>query len=310
MNGGRVMGLTVGIPRALFYYQHAPFWSTFFEGLGLETVESPHTNKEILDLGSARAVDGCCLPLKVFLGHVLHLADRGIDTIFVPKIVSIVRREYICPYFLGLPDFARHYLPNHVRILDPVVDKRRWSWQWARSFVRFGSDLASFRQAVRAFSKAQQRQRDWEAKQLIEGHELPKNAVLLLGHRYLIEDRFFSGSIFDSFSKSGFHLVMAHQLPEPVLRMYARRLQKRMFWTSGRQSLGAMEYVADHIVGVVTLASFACGTDSLVSDLIQRRARNAGVPNIVLHLDEHTGAAGTITRLEAFIDMLQRRRTS
>lgn len=300
----------VGIPRALFYYQHAVLWRALFEELGLQAVVSPQTNKEILDLGAARAVDGCCLPLKVFLGHVLYLVEQGIDTIFIPKIVSTVRREYICPYFLGLPDFARHYLPRHIHVLDPVIDKRRWSWQAKRSLVRFGSNFTSVKQAARAVSHACQRQQEWEKSQLIQKDGLREDAVMLLGHRYLVEDSFFSGAVFRSFKKAGIPLVMAHQLPEAILREFARKLQKRMFWTSGRQSLGALEYGADQIAGVVTLAAFACGTDSLVSDLIQRRARKAGVPYLMLYLDEHTGAAGTITRLEAFIDMLQRRQTS
>lgn len=300
----------VGIPRALFYYQHAVLWRTLFEELDLQAVVSPQTNKEILDLGAARAVDGCCLPLKVFLGHVLYLVEQGIDTIFIPKIVSTVRREYICPYFLGLPDFARHYLPRHIHVLDPVIDKRRWSWQAKRSLVRFGSNFTSVKQAARAVSHACQRQQEWEKSQLIQKDGLREDAVMLLGHQYLVEDSFFSGAVFRSFKKAGIPLVMAHQLPEAILREFARKLQKRMFWTSGRQSLGALEYGADQIAGVVTLAAFACGTDSLVSDLTQRRARKAGVPYLMLYLDEHTGAAGTITRLEAFIDMLQRRQTS
>src|SRR5690554_6653690 len=102
---------TIGIPRGLYYFQQHPFWLTFFKELGVPTVVSPPTNKHILDLGASRAVDGCCLPLKVYLGHVLTLLEQGVRTFFVPRIISVARREYICPYFLGLPDFIAHYLP-------------------------------------------------------------------------------------------------------------------------------------------------------------------------------------------------------
>ena len=65
--------LRIGIPRALLYYQYYPMWKTFFEELGAEVVVSPPTTQAMLAAGSARVVADTCLPVKVFLGHVLHL---------------------------------------------------------------------------------------------------------------------------------------------------------------------------------------------------------------------------------------------
>jgi len=39
---------------------------------------------------------------------------------------------------------------------------------------------------------------------------------------------------------------------------------------------------------------------------VQRATREAGRPFMSLILDEHTGEAGLVTRLEAFVDMLAR----
>ena len=41
-----------------------------------------------------------------------------------------------------------------------------------------------------------------------------------------------------------------------------------------------------------------------------RKAKEAGKPMLCLTIDEHTGEAGFITRLEAFIDMLYRKKRS
>ena len=43
---------------------------------------------------------------------------------------------------------------------------------------------------------------------------------------------------------------------------------------------------------------------------ITRKAKSAGKPLLSLTIDEHTGEAGFITRLEAFIDMLFRKKRS
>ena len=45
-------------------------------------------------------------------------------------------------------------------------------------------------------------------------------------------------------------------------------------------------------------------------DVIHRAAKeNGNKPVMNVILDEHTGEAGLVTRLEAFVDMLQRRQT-
>ena len=43
-------------------------------------------------------------------------------------------------------------------------------------------------------------------------------------------------------------------------------------------------------------------------DEIQYHAKNKNLPMIHLTIDEHTGEAGFVTRLEAFIDMLIRKK--
>ena len=54
------------------------------------------------------------------------------------------------------------------------------------------------------------------------------------------------------------------------------------------------------------VVSFGCGPDSLICELIERfYKRQQQIPVLLLTLDEHTGEAGIITRLEAFVDMLR-----
>ena len=92
--------------------------------------------------------------------------------------------------------------------------------------------------------------------------------------------------------------------------MYANQLEKRMFWTFGRELIGAglcaieEEFRWD---GMIFLSSFACGLDSIIADFIERKIRRKGtLPFMQLFIDEHTGEAGIDTRIEAFIEMIEK----
>ena len=113
--------IKVGIPRALLYYQYYPMWKTFFEELGAEVVVSSPTTQATVASGSSRVVADTCLPVKIFLGHVLSLVEKC-DCIFIPAIRSMKRKVYNCSKFLGLPDMTRAVIPGAPPILDIYID--------------------------------------------------------------------------------------------------------------------------------------------------------------------------------------------
>jgi len=127
---------TIGIPRALLYYQYYPMWKTFFEHLGAEVVTSEPTSRTTLAKGTARVsrttlakgtarvVADTCLPVKVFVGHVLSLVDKC-DYIFIPAIRSLKSRTFNCAKFLGLPDMTRAVVPESPPILEIEIDVNR-----------------------------------------------------------------------------------------------------------------------------------------------------------------------------------------
>ena len=60
---------------------------------------------------------------------------------------------------------------------------------------------------------------------------------------------------------------------------------------------------------MILVFAFGCGPDSLVRELIEQDLIKPGrIPTLSLVLDEHTAEVGLLTRLEAFVDMLQRRK--
>ena len=60
--------------------------------------------------------------------------------------------------------------------------------------------------------------------------------------------------------------------------------------------------------GIIALSAFGCGPDSLMVDEMMYHCKETGMPLIHLTIDEHTGEAGFVTRLEAFVDMMMRKK--
>ncbi len=115
--------MKIGIPRALSYYTYYPFWYGFLTALGIDIVLSDRTTKQTMSNGSSLVVSETCLPVKVYVGHVLNLLDKGIDTIFIPSIQSISKKIYNCPKLRGLPDLVRNVVKRDFTIIDATLDK-------------------------------------------------------------------------------------------------------------------------------------------------------------------------------------------
>ena len=89
-------------------------------------------------------------------------------------------------------------------------------------------------------------------------------------------------------------------------------MRKEIFWAFGKQILGAAEHFksGSAVDGIIYMTSFGCGPDSMTGEIVERRCyRSGSIPFIRLNLDEHSGQAGLLTRLEAFVDMIRLKNT-
>jgi predicted nucleotide-binding protein (sugar kinase/HSP70/actin superfamily) len=133
--------MKIGVPKGLFFYYYSPLWETFFQELGLDIVFSPQTTQAIVEHGVGLAVDEACLPIKAFYGHVDYLKDK-VDYIFIPRFVSIAKKEYICPKFMGLPDMIRQKITDLPTIIEPVIDCSKSKIQMEKEYLRIGKNLS------------------------------------------------------------------------------------------------------------------------------------------------------------------------
>ncbi|NLY52664.1 MAG: hypothetical protein GX063_07115 [Firmicutes bacterium] len=325
------MGITVGIPRALAYHDYFPLWKVFLSSLGAELVVSPPTNQAIVNDGVRLAVDGTCLPVKIFYGHVSWLSKAGVDSIFLPRLISVAPKEYICPKFMGLPDMMAAAFPNGLRFISPVINLTHSSRLFYQELEKVGKWLGcTAPDTRRAWDKAlaaqesyqsflqggnwpaeYETQQDKEAELTVSRPlDTPSLRIGLLGHSYVVYDKLASMDAVNRLQGMGVEVLTVDMLPPARIEAQAARWPKRMFWTSGRRILGAAwEYTEMSVDGIIYITAFGCGTDSLTAELVERTVRRRShIPQLILNIDEHTGEAGVVTRLEAFVDMLRWRR--
>ncbi|GAB6098972.1 acyl-CoA dehydratase activase-related protein [Halanaerocella petrolearia] len=77
----------------------------------------------------------------------------------------------------------------------------------------------------------------------------------------------------------------------------------------GLESVGeTVLYAEDGYDGVVHLAPFTCMPEIIANSILPTISQNLDIPILSLSVDEQTGEAGFITRLEAFVDLLARKK--
>ena len=326
--------IKIGIPRALLYYQYYPMWKTFFETLGAEVVVSPPTTQAILSAGSSRVVADTCLPVKVFCGHVLALMGEC-DYIFVPAVRSVKNKIFNCSKFLGLPDMTKAVIPKSPHILDTDIDINKGKRELYQAIYKLGRRFTWNPFKVRQASIAAW-QADLKYKQLMSKHGLtpppaierisnttevesktpsdnppPTQATIaVIGHPYLLYDEHINHRLIHRLEKAHYKVLTPEMLTTEQLELATARLVGRAYWTYEEEVVGAGgHYLESGVDGVIGIATFGCGPDSLMMDMVHRQAARLRTAAFMsLTLEEHTAEAGVVTRLEAFLDMIYRRK--
>ena len=83
-------GITLGIPRVLFFWDSMPFWKTLLQALGFTVKLSHKSTRAIYENGlSAVTSDTVCFPAKLVHGHLRDLHKQGVDRIFMPIVTTV-----------------------------------------------------------------------------------------------------------------------------------------------------------------------------------------------------------------------------
>ena len=323
-------GQPIGLPRGMMYYHFAPLWQAFWENLGWPVLVSPTTNPDLLEAGKSLTRSDLCLPIKTLLGHILWLKDR-VGALFLPRLISIEEEAYLCPKILGINDMVRNLIPDLPPLIDPMVNyKGPARFSLADSFLNLAAGLslevsrvqAAYQEALACWNDFQKRlpgQRGLP-KELIpeemagylfpaEGREC-RYRIGVIGRPYLLFDPVLSHHLLKKLSSRSSEVYCYQALPPQELDAYSNRLPKKVYWSLGKELVGASLSFGQQsrIDGIINVSSFACGQDAFTSYLIEHYLQtDSRKPFLSLVLDEHSSEVGLTTRLEAFYDVLEAR---
>ncbi len=314
----------VAIPRALGTWDLYPLWRTFLEDLGFRVKLGPPTDGAISAVGSQLSSSDYCFPMKLAHGHAAALLrDAGVDHVFMPFVVQeefdpeVSTAAHLCPLNIAQAASVRAACTgagiDASRILAPAVDLSWSDERLARQLhaalaPALGVDAAA---VTRAWSSARRALADFRTEcQEIGERALASlgpddRALVLLGRAYNLYDEGANVALPRKIAEGGWTVIPMDTLPLPEDSL--GKGMHNMFWWSGRRILEAARLTRDDPrLHAVCFTNFSCGPDSFV---LTYMAEIMGEhPYLVLELDEHGSDGGYLTRIEAFVDVLDQDR--
>jgi predicted CoA-substrate-specific enzyme activase len=309
--GGR---LTIGIPRAMTFFEHFPLWNRFFRELGCDVQISEKTNRKISQDGVDLTVAEPCFPVKVAHGHVQDLLDKRVDYIFLPNLLDseVAQPElesHLCPWNQTLCfviQSAPGFEEERKKFLMPTLHFRLGPERVGRELGVLAEPLGKSRKEIgRAFQSGRQALKSFAEKLEIEGRRAveklkatDEGGIILVGRYYNIYDRSVNLDIPGKLKD----LYGVNVLPQdflPLDEIDIRDINDNMFWNSGRRILAAAKLAREYPkLHLIYITNFKCGPDSFIKHFVNSAA---GKPFLALQFDGHANDAGFLTRCEAYL---------
>lgn len=274
-----------------------------------------------------------CLPVKAFLGHITYLKNQ-VDYLFIPRIVCIKdtdKKRFGCPKAISLPDLVKATFDTLPPILELNWDERITSLKKelkkiARIFSKNNREVDNaYNRSLQVQSAADKLlQKGLSPDQIFE-REInidcldslnikKKNEtapwsikVGIVGHPYLVHDEELGLNIVNRLKNLGASVITPTMLPSSMMGNPLAKFRE-LTWFYEQAILGSAALFLNGIGvdGLLLVSSFACGTNAVVNEIINREiAHKSRTPIIMLILDEHTAEAGIMTRLESFVDLIK-----
>ncbi len=301
--------LVIGLPRAFLYERYSVLWKVFFETLGMETLVSGRTNRELLEAGTRLAIDETCLSTKIYMGHVQSLIGKC-DYILVPRISNFGRRRNMCTKFESLYDMVcnifrstgQKFISYNIDVLNKIDEEK--------AFMDLGMTLGNERIASRNAYRQAKKAQDEHWKRQVEAEDaLYKNPgikVLLVGHSYVVDDAYIGRPVREYLRQMDVTPIRADRVDRKKALKLSEKLSPTIKWELNRELLGSVQMHKDQVDGLILISAFPCGPDSMVNEMIQRKFTDIPILHIVL--DNQDGTAGLETRLESFTDIIRMKR--
>lgn len=181
----------------------------------------------------------------------------------------------------------------------------------------------SYLDEARSFDEIEEARRE-ALKELDEVKTLPRPKfpykVGLIGEIYVVLEPYVNADVERILGEYGMEVDRSIYLTnwtrdnamkdgEKDIREIAKPYLDQLVGGHGVNSIGeTIKYAQNGFDGVVHLAPFTCIPEIVAKSIIPKLSKDYDIPVMTLFLDEQTGQAGINTRLEAFVDLIKKKR--
>lgn len=320
-------GKTVGLPRALEFWDSMPFWTTFFNALGYDVKISPSSTRAMFEQGIPFVPsDTVCFPAKLVHGHIGELVKMDVDRIFMPMIMEMPpadkegKSNYVCTVVKGYPLIVKNS-EDPEKKWNVKYDTPMFHWVSEKDRKRqivdyFSKNYAvTEKEALLAFYEGEKALKAFREELVKRGEAVLKEvnegdgfAVLLAGRPYHT-DPLISHDLSRKFTKLGIPVLTVDSLRElnDVNLRYTCAEVTNNFHT--RMLSGALIAAKNPKLEYVQIVSFGCGHDAILSDEIIRIMKEVSKKSpLVLKLDEGGAANSLDIRIKSFVETVRETR--
>jgi predicted CoA-substrate-specific enzyme activase len=340
------IGLRIAIPRVLSMYRSAPFFTHYFEAIGVarkDLVIGPATTEELWRRAAGRGTVDACFPVKVASAHVADLLARrdvrDFDALFFPVLTHAITAvsgcvdTASCPVVAGTPMVVRAAfgadasgaLPGGGLLLTPTLVltapallRRELFRTMLRlaprlTLVEHDEALVEARAGQRAFERGLERE---GSRALARARDDRRVAIVVLGRPYHA-DPGIHHDLGSELRALGRTTLSIRSLPKDLATLAALGLPIELDLTGaapgltnsgdGEKLVGARMVAAHPYLAAIEISSFKCGQDASLYGAIADAAARGGKPFLALHdLDETRPRGSLRLRLRTFLDALAR----
>lgn len=295
--------MKIGIPRSLYYYHYKDLWLSFFKRLNIDVVISDKTTKEIMKKGIELSNDEMCIALKNYLGHVVSLKDKC-DYVLIPRIDNYGINNQMCTNYMSTYDIIDKILDIPIISYNVSLSDRKTE---EKEFEKWSSILKKSKKEIKEAYKYALEDSINKSKYLerknIEKLESKKTKILIVSHPYNIFDEYIGLSIINALKKYDVEIIYSEYFNKNKTSKLGNVLSSGLYFKYSKEEIGSILMCKDKIDGILFLTAFPCALDSLVIPLVLRKV---DIPTLHLMIDEENSMTGIITRLESFIDIIER----
>jgi len=313
---------TIGVPYVLVVHKFFPMIKEYFETLGYNVLLSNETNENTIALAQKYAQAETCYPVKLIYGHMTELSQKGVDYIFLPSIITMkhecshVHHNYGCVYMQTAPRLVFESMglkEKGIRLINPFFELDFGQKAMASAMIEVGVSLGKKKPlCVKALLNGSMAVRKHTTQVEKMGEELladlkdDEKVLVIVTRNYGIEDPMLNMGMPQELLKRGYKVITLSHLPAHSMDISEE--YENLYWPFGQHIISGAKLIRNHPnLYAVYLTNHGCGPDTMLAHLFRKEMKDK--PYLNVEVDEHFSKVGVITRIEAFLNSLDNRKT-